>query len=163
MVQNFFSPQPETGRMHGAMSILMTGRGDGMFDSVWPETSGLIVPGDAKGLVQFSNGRFLISQNNGEALLFHPNYDRSRQCHLRLIGHSKNRQAIGARVSCSLEGLLLGSFEVYGGSGYLSSGTSMITIPHDGEGMIEVEVEWPDGSKSSHQISSQEGGEIRKP
>ena len=163
MVQNFFSPQPETGRMHGAMSILMTGKGDGMFDSVWPETSGLIVPGDAKGLVQFSKGRFLISQNNGETLLFRPNYDRSQQCHIRLIGQSKNRRAIGARISCSLEGVLLGSFEVYGGSGYLSSGTSIISIPHEGEGMIEVKVEWPDGSKSNHQIPAKEGGEIRKP
>ncbi|MDB4372089.1 VCBS repeat-containing protein, partial [bacterium] len=163
MVQNFFSPQPETGRMHGAMSILMTGRGDGMFDSVWPEKSGLVVPGDAKGLVQFSKGRFLISQNNGETLLFRPNYDRSQQCHIRLIGQSKNRRAIGARISCSLEGVLLGSFEVYGGSGYLSSGTSIISIPHEGEGMIEVKVEWPDGSKSNHQIPAKEGGEIRKP
>lgn len=163
MVQNFFSPQPETGRMHGAMSILMTGRGDGMFDSVWPETSGLIVPGDAKGLVQFSKGHFLVSQNNGETLLFRPNHDRSRHCHIRLIGHSKNQRAIGARVSCSLEGVLLGSFEVYGGSGYLSSGASIISIPYGGEGVLNIEVAWPDGSKSNHQILAQEGGEIRKP
>ena len=81
----------------------------------------------------------------------------------RLIGQSKNRRAIGARSSCSLEGVLLGSFEVYGGSGYLSSGTSIISIPHEGEGMIEVKVEWPDGSKSNHQIPAKEGGEIRKP
>ena len=134
-----------------------------MFDPVWPESSGLIVPGDAKGLVQFSNGSFLVSQNDGETLLFRPKHDRSRHCYIRLIGHSKNRQAIGARVSCSLEGVLLGSFEVYGGSGYLSSGTSIISIPHEGEGMIEVKVEWPDGSKSNHQIPAQEGGEIRKP
>jgi hypothetical protein len=39
----------------------------------------------------------------------------------------------------------------------------MISIPHEGEGMIAVEVEWPDGSKSSHQVSAQDGGEIRKP
>ena len=130
---------------------------------MWPETSGLIVPGDAKGLVQFSNGHFLVSQNDAEALLFRPNRDRSHQCDLRLIGQSGNRQAIGARVSCSLDGVLLGSFEVYGGSGYLSSETSMISIPHEGEGMIEVEVAWPDGSKSSHQVSAQDGGEIRKP
>ena len=113
--------------------------------------------------MQFSKGRFLISQNNGETLLFRPNYDRSQQCHIRLIGQSKNRRAIGARISCSLEGVLLGSFEVYGGSGYLSSGTSIISIPHEGEGMIEVKVEWPDGSKSNHQIPAKVGGEIRKP
>jgi hypothetical protein len=51
-------PQPETGRMHGAMSILMTGRGDGMFDSVWPETSGLIVPGRRKGSRAIFEGPF---------------------------------------------------------------------------------------------------------
>jgi hypothetical protein len=59
--------------------------------------------------------------------------------------------------------VLLGSFEVYGGSGYLSSGSSIISIPYGGEGVLNIEVAWPDGSKSNHQSLAQEGGEIRKP
>ncbi len=29
--------------------------------------------------------------------------------------------------------------------------------------MIAIEIKWPDGSKSNHQISAQEDGEIGKP
>ncbi|MEO8429082.1 MAG: VCBS repeat-containing protein, partial [Verrucomicrobiota bacterium] len=51
LAQNFFSPQPETGRMDGGLSLLLRGNGDGSFTPVWPKESGLVVPGDAKGLV----------------------------------------------------------------------------------------------------------------
>ena len=36
IVQNFYGPQPETGHMDGGLSLLMLGRGDGQFSSVWP-------------------------------------------------------------------------------------------------------------------------------
>ena len=48
LAQNDFSPQRETGRMDGGMSLILWGKGDGAFEVVWPFESGLVVPGDAR-------------------------------------------------------------------------------------------------------------------
>ena len=37
--------------MDGGLSLLLKGQGDGTFRCVWPDRSGLVVPGDAKSLV----------------------------------------------------------------------------------------------------------------
>ncbi len=50
LVQNHYTPQLETGRMASGLSMLLRGRGDGTFEPVSPQLSGLVVPGDAKGL-----------------------------------------------------------------------------------------------------------------
>ena len=46
--QNFYGPQRETGRMAGGLGALLLGRGDGSFREVWPEESGIVVPGDGR-------------------------------------------------------------------------------------------------------------------
>ncbi len=163
MVQNFFGPQPETGRMHGGMSLLLTGRGDGDFVPVWPEASGLIVSGDAKGLATLAGGDFLVSQNNGEVLWFEPTDDGQDRCVLRLIGKAANPQAIGARVVCSFRGSLIGTFEVYAGSAYLCASSPSIAVPLDFAGTLDVSIRWPDGSESEHQIPTGSGGEVSQP
>lgn len=48
LAQNFFGPQPETGRMDGGLSLVLLGNGDGTFRELWPLESGVSVPGDAK-------------------------------------------------------------------------------------------------------------------
>jgi hypothetical protein len=48
LAQNFYSPHPVTGRMDGGVSVLLLGTGTGTFDAVWPNHSGIIVPGDAR-------------------------------------------------------------------------------------------------------------------
>jgi hypothetical protein len=75
MVQNSFSPQPETGHFDGSMSLLLRGSGNGEFNPVWPSESGLIVPGDAKpvGVVDLnSDGRpdVIVGVNGGNVLYF---------------------------------------------------------------------------------------------
>jgi hypothetical protein len=163
LVQNFFSPQPETGRMHGGVSLLLTGSGDGQFEPVWPEASGLVVTGDGKGLATLAGGEFLVSQNNGEAQLFKPTGDCSERCVLRLVGKSGNPQAIGARADCSFEGTGVGAFEIYAGSGYLSASSPSISVPVGFAGSLAVSVRWPDGSETTHQLPVRGGGEIRQP
>ncbi|HCV27773.1 MAG TPA: RNA-binding protein [Dehalococcoidia bacterium] len=160
LVQNFFAPQPETGRMHGGVSLMMSGRGTGEFDPVWPEQSGLVVSGDGKGFAQLADGGFLISQNDGATLKFDP---RDQGCVLRLVGKPGNPSAVGARVSCSFRGDHVGAFEVYAGSGYLSASSASIPVPLELPGTIDVSVRWPDGSESQHQITAPTGGGIRQP
>ena len=50
LAQNFFTPQLETGRMSGGVSLLLLGDGTGDFEPVWPNRSGIVVGGDAKSL-----------------------------------------------------------------------------------------------------------------
>lgn len=68
--QNFFGPQRETGRMDGGVGLLLTGDRTGQFTPVWPDLSGIVVPGDmrachaldlnADGLTDL-----VVAQNNG--------------------------------------------------------------------------------------------------
>ena len=53
LAQNFFTPQRETGRMAGGLSLLLLGKSVGgktSFEPVWPNLSGLAVPDDAMSL-----------------------------------------------------------------------------------------------------------------
>jgi hypothetical protein len=48
MAQNFYSSQLETGRMDGGVGLLLLGDGQGKFQAVWPDQSGIVVPADAR-------------------------------------------------------------------------------------------------------------------
>jgi len=163
LVQNFFGPQPETGRMNGGLSLLLTGRGNGEFDPVWPEQSGLVVPGDAKGLVTLKGGEFMISQNNDSALLFHPTDRKSKNCAIQLLGKGKNTEAIGARISYLIDGRLTGTFEIQAGSGYLSSSTKILSLSTTPDNKVDLHIRWPDGSESKHSISPRGHHRIGQP
>lgn len=154
LVQNFFSPQPETGRMNGGLSLLLAGRGDGNFDPIWPEESGLVVPGDAKSLVSLSGGGFLVSLNDDSLKSFLPSQSDSSSCRIRLLAKNKNTAAIGAKINCSMNGRSVGIFEIHGGSGYLGSSTRTVTIPLAEKGNLDVMIRWPDGSRSQHSVPS---------
>ena len=162
LVQNFYGPQAETGRMHSGLSLLLTGKGDGEFVPVWPEESGLIVSGDAKGLVSLASGEFLVSQNNDSASSFRPAEGLSKPCVLHLIGKGKNAEAIGARVSCSIKNKPAGEFEIYAGSGYLSSSSRALSVPTGSGDKLDLQIRWPDGSESQHSVSPHGDHTIRQ-
>jgi hypothetical protein len=70
LVGNHFSPQPETGRTDGGVSLLLKGLGMGAFDVVLPAESGLVLPGDTKAAIAIdwnSDGLtdYLAAQNDG--------------------------------------------------------------------------------------------------
>ena len=48
MAQNYYGPQPESGQMDGGVGLLLVGNGRGNFEPVWPDHSGIVVPGDAR-------------------------------------------------------------------------------------------------------------------
>jgi hypothetical protein len=48
LAQNFYSPQASTGGMDGGLSLLLFGDGQGKFEPLWPNGSGIVVPGDAR-------------------------------------------------------------------------------------------------------------------
>jgi hypothetical protein len=75
LVGNHFSPQPETGRMDGGLSLLLKGTGDGTFTAVPPATSGLVLPGDSKSVATTDLDRdghpdLLVGQNDAPLVWF---------------------------------------------------------------------------------------------
>jgi len=65
----------ETGRMSGGLSQLLRGKGDGSFEVVPVDESGLLVAGDAASLTQADlNGDglldFVVARNNGPVSIF---------------------------------------------------------------------------------------------
>ncbi len=75
LIGNSHSPQRETGNMDGGVSLLLRGNGSGRLSPVWPNKSGLVVAGDAKGLALTDlNGDgkqdIVVTLNNGELRAF---------------------------------------------------------------------------------------------
>jgi len=75
IVGNSSSPQRETGNMDGGVSLLLKGDGLGGFRPVWPNESGLVVPGDARSIALTDlNGDsrldVVVTVNDGELRAF---------------------------------------------------------------------------------------------
>ncbi len=159
VVQNFFSPQPETGRMDGGLSVLLKGDGDGNLLPVSPIESGLLVPGDAKGLAitdldQDGWPDIAITHNDQPTRLLRNGGRKIRSSlGIRLVGKPGNPTAVGARVTVTHEDGNQQTAEVYAGSGYLSQSSPVLFF---GRGTVrerlDVNVRWPDGKRSTHEI-----------
>ena len=159
LVQNHFTPQIETGPMDSGLSLLMKGTGnpDEPFAPVWPEQSGLEVPGDAKSLAATDlnlDGKvdFLVTVNNADPQIF-LNRIESESHHplrVRLTGGKGNPNGIGGKVTIKLPDGGLRSGEVYSGGGYLTDPEKdlLFSIPNRAEGEMEVTVRWPGGQSS---------------
>ncbi len=78
-VGNNFGPEPSTGRFDGGLGLLLKGDGHGGFVAVPPAESGLIVPGDARGVAtiripdQTKVPAIVVTEGNGPVLFFRPN------------------------------------------------------------------------------------------
>ncbi len=159
VVQNFHSPQRETTRMDGGVSLLLEGRGDGTFSAVWPHRSGLIVSGDAKSLASVDFNRdgwvdFVVGVNDGPVHAFeNAGQAGFRPLAVNLRGEPGNLAAVGSRVSVTDASGRRQTAEVYAGGGYLSQSTSTLFFGLGdtllGE-EIEIEVRWPSGEVTRH-------------
>lgn len=163
IAQNDFSPEPETGRMDGGLGLLLEGGANGVFRPVWPKESGLALKGDYTSMVVADfNGDsladLLVGQNNGKPrmLLSTKNREGSRPLVVRLQGPRGNPTAIGATVSLRLNESLLGTREVYAGSGYLSQSSPKLffSLPaaSNPRGTGSLFVRWPDGKETRADI-----------
>ena len=154
IAQNFFSPQRETGRMDGGLSLLLRGRGNGQFEPVWPAQSGLVVPGDAKSLVTLDlnmDGHldFLVGINNGVPMAFvNRASDQNQILIVRLKGQPGNTTAVGARVRIDLVGGQSQTAEIHAGGGYLSQSSPDLAFGLGTNRVKRIGVTWPDGKKT---------------
>jgi hypothetical protein len=168
LVQNFYSPAPETGRMDGGLSLLLRGDGNGTFVPVWPDESGLVVPGDAKSLtVTDLNGDqrpdFVVGVNNGEVLAFENRSNSGNPLVIRLSAAPGNPTAVGARVTVHMSDGTKQTAEVTAGGGYLSQNCGELFFGLGQSQATQIEVRWPDGATSVHEVPNTGRVELKKP
>lgn len=159
LVQNFYNPQRETTRMDGGVSLLLEGRGDGTFSEVWPNHSGLVVPGDAKSLSTVDLNRdgwvdFVVGVNDGPVQAFeNAGHGNNRPLAISLKGNLGNPTAVGSKVSVMNASGHRQTAEVYAGGGYLSQSTSTLFFglgATDPSEEINIEVMWPNGEVTQY-------------
>ncbi|MDB4449374.1 CRTAC1 family protein, partial [bacterium] len=164
VVQNFFGPQRETGRMDGGVSLLLKNN-KGQFSPIWPDKSHLLVSGDAKALTisDLNNDGlpdFHVSVNAGRAMAFEANPEQTNAdqflC-LQLKGSEGNIDASGARVSLRGESIPTFTQQVSSGGGYLSQSSPRLFFPvgslkGDALKALEVLVHWPSGKQSTTKV-----------
>lgn len=156
LVQNFFTPQIETGRMDSGLSLLLAGHGDGTFSPVWPKDSGLIVPGDAKSLASVDlNGDaridFVVGLNDDAVQVFqHRGSSQIRYLAVRLNGQAGNLGATGAMVRVIRDDALVQTAEIYAGSGYLSQSSPTLFFGLGESAQVkQVHIRWPNGEEKA--------------
>lgn len=166
VVQNFFGPQRETGRMDGGLSLLLLGDGNGGFSSVWPAESGVVIDGDAKGLSRIdlnSDGLddFVVTVNNGAVRTFQNRCDQGKWIRVRLVGDPRNPTGVGAKVSVVSreDGHTLQATEVYAGGGYLSQSSASLSFPI-GEESADIVVSWPNGGTDRMEAPLDDSGVV---
>lgn len=156
-VQNFFGPQAETGAYDGGLGGILEGAGDGTFTFVEPLRSGIVVEGDARSLclVEDPSGAppmLATGLNDAAPRLFARSgvADRGGLI-IRLRGSAGNPEAVGARVTVTRTDGSRWTDEIRSGSGYLSQSSRFVwTSLPAGVGVEKIQVDWPDGSSSTH-------------
>lgn len=167
LAQNFYSPQPETGRMDGGVGLVLRGAGDGRFTPLWPEESGLVVPGDAKALAVTDlggDGRpgLLVGVNNDAVRAFeNASRNDGRRLAVGLTGKPGNPTAVGARVTLVLADGASRIAEVQAGGGYLSQSSARISF---GLGRTNrpksIQVRWASG-RTTHMALTDDERRVR--
>jgi hypothetical protein len=171
LVQNFYGPQRETGRMDGGVSLLLVGDGRGNWNAVWPDESGLLVGDDAKSLVLTdlnADGRpdFLVSVNDGPLRGFEmqPDAIEARAIRVTFGRSGATASVIGAQVSMQ-SGDHVQLREVSAGGGYLSQSSATLyfsppaNLVDAADGRTELpadaavfQVRWPNGTATTHRL-----------
>lgn len=157
MAQNFYSPQPETGRMNGGLGIFLKGKGDGTFEPIEPSVSGIVIPEDAKALacgdLNNDGAPDLVCTSNNGPLRTLVNTTRGpamRWSTLRLKGKPGNPTAIGSRVEIKTSTGRKLVREIYAGGSYLAQSSPTLFIAlQPKETISEVTTRWPEGGKST--------------
>jgi hypothetical protein len=167
IAQNFYQPQPETGRMDGGLSLLMLGNGDGTLRPVLPRESGMALAGDPRAAVAADwNGDawpdLVVAQNHGPLVVFEQASESeqtseaaARLLRVRLRGLRGNRGAIGACVTLLHADGSSQTRELAAGEGYLSQRAPSLVFGSAAQRPVQsVRVRWPNGAVSEQQVEA---------
>jgi len=153
LAQNFFPTDLATPRYDAGRGLVLRGRGDGMFEPVPGQVSGILVYGDQRGaaLADYDgDGRIdlVVSQNGAETKLYHN--ERARPgLRVGLMDGPLNPHGIGAVLRVVYQGSRGPAREVHGGSGYWSEdGAIQVLGLEQGKVPVSVWVRWPGGTET---------------
>ncbi len=150
LAQNSFAPQLETGRMDGGTGALLKGLGDGNFEAVRADRSGIVAPGDAKGvaLADVNDDQWpdLLVANNNSAIQVFESVPPVGVKSLRVELDASSVLTTGAFVKVELKSGKTLIREVAAGGSYLSQSSSVphFAVPADDDAK-SVLVRWSDG------------------
>ena len=144
LAQNFYGPQRETGYMDGGIGMLLLGDGQGNFQPIDAEDSGIVISEDATSLVAMDindDGKvdFVVGKNNQAPLVF-LNQTESKLNSVNQNEYVSASVEQGGKPPLVLPGrkimLDVGNgkqrlHEITMGGGYLSQGTSRLFIKSD--------------------------------
>ncbi|HEX2101193.1 MAG TPA: CRTAC1 family protein, partial [Candidatus Synoicihabitans sp.] len=157
VAQNFYGPEPKTGRFDGGLSLLLRGDGRGNFAPIEARESGILVPGDAKALAVLDlgdDGRpdAVVTQNAGRVLVFEQAQPNSgRNFSVALAGVAGNPHAIGGRITVKYRDGHDETRELAAGAGHLSQSSPRAFFGYRAENPpAEIAVRWPDGHETTH-------------
>ncbi len=155
LAQNFFDVEPESSRYDGGKGLVLRGLGDGRFQSLPTQKSGVRMEGEQRGcaVADFDHdGRvdLVVGQNRGATKLFR---NRSGKVGLRvkLIGGKTNPQAVGAVVRLRFEGGPGPAREIHAGAGYWSQDSAAQVLALPGA-TAAIEVQWPGGQRTESPV-----------
>ena len=146
--QNFFGTEAELGRYDAGRGLWLSGDGQGGFNVLSGEASGVRVYGEQRGSAlgdYDGDGRvdLVTTQNGGETRLYR-NVGGKAGLRVRLVGDGGNGLGFGAVVRVGREGKWGPAREVHGGGGYWSQDSAVQVLARP-EGANEVLVRWPGG------------------
>ncbi len=156
LAQNFFGTEIETSRCDAGRGLWLRGDGQGNFQAVPGQESGLAIYGEQRGVALADydqDGRvdLLVGQNHGATQLFH-NRGAKPGLRVRLQGRPGNAAAVGATLRLKFGERMGPAREVQGGSGYWSQ-DSFVPVLARPEEPSQIWVRWPGGRTTTSPLS----------
>ena len=140
--------RPELPRLDAGRGLLLGGRGDGSFDPIPGQLSGVLVYGEQRGAATADfdeDGRMdLVIAQNGAGTKLLQNKNGVPGLRIRLLGPPGNPQGIGAVVRLQFQNSAGPAYEVHAGSGYWSQDSSVAVLPAP-ERPVRVSIRWSGG------------------
>ena len=164
--QNFFAVAPDLARQDAGRGLWLQGDGRGGLRPVPGQESGITVYGEQRGcaLGDFDrDGRVdLVVTQNGAATKLYRNVRGQPGLRVRLTGPADNRHGVGASVRLKFGERYGPRREVHAGSGYLSDDSRVLVLGTPTPA-TELEVRWPDGSRTLSRLPADAAEVVARP
>ena len=147
--QNWFAVPADTSRLDAGRGLLLRGDGQGGFQPVAGQDSGLKIYGEQRGAAVCdydADGRadLAVAQNGAETKLYR-NLSARLGLRVRLLGPPGNPSAIGAVLRLRSGTKAGPARELHAGSGYWSCDSAVTVLGTAEPAAIRLEIRWPGG------------------